>query len=64
MFHPRAIILYLRAIFLRPIGAIYILFGALVREEAIFAVCKRFANEGFALPCKEKSIGTKFLTAG
>ena len=30
------------------------LFCALVREEAIFAVCKRCANEGFACMCKEK----------
>ena len=30
------------------------LFCALVREEAIFAVCKRCANEGFACICKEK----------
>ena len=29
------------------------LFCALVREEAIFAVCKRCANEGFACMCKE-----------
>ena len=32
------------------------LFSALVREEAIFAVCKRCANEGFACMCKEKFI--------
>ena len=25
-----------------------------MREEAIFAVCKRCANEGFACMCKEK----------
>ena len=31
-------------------------FCALVREEAIFAVCKRCANEGFAYMCKEKGI--------
>ena len=30
------------------------LFCALVQEEAIFAVCKRCANEGFACMCKEK----------
>ena len=30
------------------------LFGALVRGEAIFDVCKRCANEGFACMCKEK----------
>ena len=30
------------------------LFCALVRDEAIFAVCKRCANEGFACMCKEK----------
>ena len=30
------------------------LFCALVREEAIFAVCYRCANEGFACMCKEK----------
>ena len=30
------------------------LFCALVREEAIFAVCKRCANESFAYMCKEK----------
>ena len=30
------------------------LFCALVRKEAIFAVCKRCANEGFACMCKEK----------
>ena len=29
------------------------LFCALMREEAIFAVCKRCANEGFACICKE-----------
>ena len=32
------------------------LFCALVREEAIFAACKRCANEGFACMCKEKNI--------
>ena len=32
------------------------LFCALVREEAIFAVCKRCANEGFACMCKEKKV--------
>ena len=29
-------------------------FCALVREEAIFVVCKRCANKGFACMCKEK----------
>ena len=28
-------------------------FCALVRDEPIFAVCKRCANEGFACMCKE-----------
>ena len=32
------------------------LFCALVREEAIFAVCKRCANEGFACMCKENDL--------
>ena len=32
------------------------LFCALVREEAIFAACKRCANEGFACMCKENVI--------
>ena len=45
--HPRAIILRPRAIFC-----------ALVREEAIFAVCKWFANEGFACMCEEKKLFT------
>ena len=36
--------------------ALGLLFCALVREEAIFAVCKRCANEGFTCMCKEKSI--------
>ena len=31
-----------------------LLFCALVREEAIFAVCKRCANKVFACMCKEK----------
>ena len=37
------------------------LFCALVREEAIFAVCKRCANEGFACICKEKNVWKKIL---
>ena len=37
--------------FLRPIGP---LFCALVRELAIFAVCKQCENEVFACMCKEK----------
>ena len=36
------------------------LFCALVREKAIFAVCKRCANEGFACMCKEKSFFSRF----
>ena len=40
------------------------LFSALVREEAIFAVCKRCANEGFACLCKEKDFSAvQFVTA-
>ena len=50
MFHPRAIILHPKAIFC----ALSLLFCALVWEEAIFAVSKRCANEGFACICKEK----------
>ena len=30
------------------------LFCALVRENAIFAVCKRCANKGFTFMCREK----------
>ena len=33
------------------------LFCALVREEAIFAICKRSENEGFACMSKEKEYG-------
>ena len=33
--------------------ALGLLFCALVREEAIFAVCNRCANEGFACMCEE-----------
>ena len=36
------------------------LFCALLREEAIFVVCKRCANEGSACMCKEK---THFISA-
>ena len=44
------------------------LFCALVREEAIFAICKRCANEGFACMCKEivhydTSAMKRFLTS-
>ena len=35
------------------------LFCTLVREEAIFAVCKRCANEGFACMCKEKTFSIR-----
>ena len=38
------------------------LFCAMVREEAIFAVCKRCANEGFTCMCKEKDF-THMLAA-
>ena len=38
------------------------LFCALVREEAIFAACKRCAKEGFACVCKEKVIKLRQLT--
>ena len=38
------------------------LFCALVREEAIFAVCKRCANEGFTCMCKENKCSTRFRT--
>ena len=37
------------------------LFCALVREETIFAVCKRCANEGFACMCKEKTCFSHFF---
>ena len=47
--HP--IIFYTQGPFFCALGP---LFCALVREEAIFAVCKRCANEGFACMCKEK----------
>ena len=34
------------------------LYCALVREEAIFAACKRCANESYACMCKEKYVET------
>ena len=37
------------------------LFCALVLEEAIFAVCKRCANEGFACMCKENKFSPDFV---
>ena len=40
------------------------LFCALVREEAIFAVCKRCANEGFACMCKVLDLGLSASGAG
>ena len=39
------------------------LFCALVREEAIFAVCKQWANEGFACMCKENNFFFTSITA-
>ena len=38
------------------------LFCALVREEAIFAVCKRCANEGFACVRKKKNSEIKLVS--
>ena len=47
---PKGELFYTQGPFFCSLGP---LFCALVREKAIFAVCKRCANEGFACMCKE-----------